>query len=688
MLAIAAFASGSAIRASLPTQAPQHPAAVTAQQGKTASTQLPTGRAPGISRSLRNANYSIDVRLDTERRTLTGHEVLTWRNISTITTPELQFHLYYNAWKNTNSTWMRERLHGRGTGLHDRPEADWAWIDITAVRLLNAGDALPIDLMTKTRYIAPDDDNPDDQTVMAVTLPESVQPGETVNVEIEWISHVPRTFSRTGTVGDYFFIAQWFPKIGVLNEDGWNCHQFHTATEFFADYGNYDVRLTIPTGWILGATGVERYVRENTDGTTTHHYYQEDVHDFAWTTSLDFLELRSRFEHPRLPAVDIRLLVQPEHVSQASRYFEATRVTLQFYGEWFGAYPYDHITIVDPAFQSGSGGMEYPTFFTGGTNWLAPPDVSSPEEVTIHEAGHQFWYGAVGTNEFEHAWMDEGLNTFAAARVLESSFIPHYHSTRFFGGFVPWVFRDIEWSRVIDGNRLTGYQRDAKMDAQATPTYRYWPGTANSISYNKTALWLHTLERYLGWPALQRSMAIFYKRWLFTHPKPSDFFDAINEGAQQDLTWFFDQVHGSAKVFDYGVQQLTSRPAGGRGFFGDGTDGDFAEPSTGGGTFVTTVVVRRYGEGIFPIDILIEFDDGHQIREQWDGKGRWTSLQYERYARATRAVVDPDRVLLLDIDYTNNGQTITPMARPAATKWSLKWLVWLQDVLLTYGFFI
>ena len=88
--------------------------------------------------------------------------MLTWRNISTITTPELQFHLYYNAWKNTNSTWMRERLHGRGTGLHDRPEADWAWIDITAVRLLNAGDALPIDLMTKTRYIAPDDDNPDD----------------------------------------------------------------------------------------------------------------------------------------------------------------------------------------------------------------------------------------------------------------------------------------------------------------------------------------------------------------------------------------------------------------------------------------------------------------------------------------------------------------------------------------------
>ena len=685
---IAILTGGAAIRASLTAPALQSPAAASVQQGQTAAAQSPTGRAPGMPRSLRNANYSIDVRLDTALRTLTGREVLTWRNISTVTTPELQFHLYYNAWKNTKSTWMRERLLGRGSGLHNRPEADWGWIEVTAIRLLGAGASPPIDLMEKTSYIAPDDGNPDDQTVMAVTLPEPLPPGETVNVEIEWTSRVPRTFSRTGTVGDYFFIAQWFPKIGVLDEDGWNCHQFHTATEFFADYGIYDVRLTVPTGWVLGATGVERDVRENAGGTTTHHYYQEDVHDFAWTTSPDFLDLRSRFEHPRLPAVDIRLLAQPEHAGQASRYFEATRATLKFYGEWFGAYPYDHITVVDPAFQSGSGGMEYPTFFTGGANWLAPPDVSRPEGVTIHEAGHQFWYGAVGTNEFEHAWMDEGLNTFATARALEAAFTPHFRSTRFFGGFVPWVFRDIAWSRAVDGNRLTGYRRDARMDAQATPTYRYWPRAASSISYNKTALWLHTLERYLGWPVLQRSMAMFYERWLFAHPEPDDFFDAISEGARQDLTWFFDQVHGSANVFDYGVQQLTSRSAGGRGFFGDGTDASFADPPTGAGTFVTTVVVRRYGEGMFPVDVLVEFDDGHQVRERWDGEGRWTAFQYERDARATRAVVDPDRVLLLDVDYTNNSRTMTPMAGPAATKWSLKWLVWLQDVLLTYGFFI
>ena len=645
----------------------------------------PTGSVIG-SPSPRNANYSIDVRLDLEHRTLTGREVLTWRNISNITTTELQFHLYYNAWKNTRSTWMRERLLGQGPGLHGRSEDAWGWIEVTAVRLLGAGDAPPIDLTDQARHISPDDGNPDDQTVLAVPLPQPVAPGRTVNLEIEWTSRVPRTFQRTGAIDDYFFIAQWFPKIGVLEDTGWNCHQFHASTEFYADYGVYDVRITVPSGWTVGATGAERGVRDNADGTATHQYYQEDVHDFAWTTSPDLLDLSDAFTHPVLPDVAIRLLLQPEHAAQASRYFDATSSTLKYYGEWFGAYPYDHITVVDPAWQSGSDGMEYPTFFTGGARWLAPDDVATPEAVTVHEAGHQFWYGVVGNNEFEHAWLDEGLNTFATARVLAESFDPHFRSVRFFGGFVPWVLRDVPWSRTIDGDRVTGYRRDARQDPQSTPSFRYWPGTAFSISYDKTALWLHTLERHLGWSTLQRGMAAFYDQWRFAHPTPDDFFRTINAASGQDLSWFFDQAHGDASTFDYGIDQLTSRRLSRRGFFGsagpDFSDGSDEE------VFETTVVVRRYGDGTFPVDVLTEFEDGSTRRETWDGAGQWTAFSYERDTRGTRAVVDPDRVLLLDTNVTNNGRTLTPMAGRAATKWTLTWMIWLQDVLLTYGFFL
>ena len=202
----------------------------------------------------------------------------------------------------------------------------------------------------------------------------------------------------------------------------WNCHQFHVGTEFFSDFGVYDVRMTVPRGWPLAATGRERERTDNADGTTTHRYYQEDVHDFAWTTSPDFLEARERFEHPGLPPVDMRLLLQPEHASQAARHFESARATLRYYGEWFGPYPYGHLTIVDPAWQSESDGMEYPTLFTVGTWWLMPRKDTYMEDTVVHEAGHQWWYGMVATNEFEDAWMDEGINQYANARVMAEEF--------------------------------------------------------------------------------------------------------------------------------------------------------------------------------------------------------------------------------------------------------------------------
>ena len=637
--------------------------------------------------SPRNASYAISARLDPESRTLTGDELLTWRNVTRIPATALRFHLYYNGWRNTRSTWMRERLLDGDPEAENRPEADWSWMDVTSLRVIRAGGG-PVDLTSTLRFISPDDGNPDDRTVLEAPLDAPVAPGETINVQIAWSSRVPRTFSRTGTIGNYYFLAHWFPKIGVLEDTGWNCHQFHASTEFFADFGSYDVRLTVPRGWIVGATGLERGRRDEADGTTTHHYSQDDVHDFAWTTSPDYLERRARFEHATLPPVDMRLLLQPEHEGQADRHFKATETALKYYGEWFGAYPYGHVTIVDPAWQSGAGGMEYPTLFTAGTRWLAPRSVTQPESVTIHEAGHQFWYGIVANNEFEHAWLDEGLNTFSTGRAIEQVYQPNYYAKRYFGGFVPWVFRDIPISRATDGNRLSGYRAVAKSDDQSTPTWQYSTRTAGGITYNKTALWLHTLERMLGWETLQRIMSAYFSRWSFKHPKPEDFFAVANEVSGRDLTWFFNQVHRSSNVFDYGVELLRTEPISGRGFFGDDGQRVFSTPRASGDAYRSIVVVRRFGEGIFPVDVKLVLENNEEVRWRWDGQARWRLFEVERPVRAAFAQVDPERVLLLDVNYTNNSATLKPQARRAARKWSLAWLVWLQDHLLTYGFFI
>jgi hypothetical protein len=631
--------------------------------------QAPVSAAPAPSP--RNANYSIDVDLDPASRTITGRAVVTWRNLTSKPASELRFHTYWNAWRDTTSTWMREWIRGAGpdtSELTRRPKSEWASMDVTAIRLLAGGTTAMADLLGGAHYIAPDDGNAEDRTVLAVPLPKSVGPGETIAVEVSWIAHVPRTFARTGVVGNSFFLAQWFPKLGVLEDGGWNTHQFHASTEFFSDYGVYDVRMTVPRGWVVGATGVERSRTDTPTGKTVHQYVQEDVHDFAWTTSPDYIVKTERFEHKRLQAVEMRLLIQPEHASQADRYFMATRATLRSYGEWYGPYPYVHITIVDPAFQTEAGGMEYPTLFTGGTNWLAPLTVTDPEDVTVHECGHQFWYGLVGNNEFEHAWIDEGLNTFSTARVIEETFSPNFYERRFFGGVVPWVFHDIAMSREIAGDRMAGYRTAARSDAQQTPSWRYASGTGGAITYNKTALWLHTLERYLGWRRLQRGMSLFFARSTFKHPTPEDFFSAINEGAGRDLSWYFDQVYRSSNAFDYALGTLTTEKRG--------------------DAYHTEVMVQRRGEALFPVDVQVIFDDGSRVREHWDGRERWKLYTWDRSAAAVSAEVDPDNVLLLDIDRTNNSRTLAPQTNKAARQWTARWFLWLQDLVQTYAFFV
>jgi hypothetical protein len=294
----------------------------------------------------------------------------------------------------------------------------------------------------------------------------------------------------------------------------------------------------------------------------------------------------------------------------------------------------------------------------------------------------------VASNEFEHAWLDEGLNTFSTARVIDTALGPNVYSERFFGGFVPWLFRDVRLTRENDGNRLGAFRPVASNDVQSTETWRYWPGSASAISYNKTSLWLHTLERMLGWETLQRAMSTYFSRWAFRHPKPEDFFAVINEVAGQDLTWFFDQVHRSSNVFDYGVDTFRSVTNQGRGYFGEGRERAFAPASGAADIYRTTVVVRRYGAGEFPVDVRVLFENGEEVRWRWDGRDRWKLFEIDKPSRASVVQVDPERVLLLDLNHSNNSATLMPRVAPAARKWSLAWMIWLQDHLLTYGFFI
>ncbi|MGE5199787.1 MAG: M1 family metallopeptidase [Rhodospirillaceae bacterium] len=659
--------------------------------------------------------YRISVSLDPAAHQLKGTQTLTWRNPSaTDAVSDLQFHLYLNAFKNTTSTFMKEsggQLRG-----DEMPKDGWGWIDITAIRTASG-----VDLKPTLAFIQPDDGNRNDQTVVKAALPEPVPPGGSVTLEMAFTSKLPRVFARTGYKDDFYLAGQWFPKLGVYEPagmrgraaGGWNCHQFHANSEFYADFGSYTVAITVPNGYVVGATGERRHERANGDGTTTYTYEQADIHDFAWTADPDYVVVRATFsaakdvtpaeyeriakllgrtiDEVKLSDVDITVLLQPDHLPQAQRHVDAAKAGLKWYGLWYGRYPYKTLTVVDPApGAGGAGGMEYPTFITAGSAWLFnywPFDrIRAVEEVTVHEFGHQYWYGMVANNEFEEAWLDEGFNTWSTSKAMVAA----YGSDATILEFLGIRMGDRDMTRASN-DPLARYNRILATSWDYTP-----PGVYGFYSYYKPALVLNTLEGFIGEQAMARVMRLYHERWRFRHPRSEDFFALVNEVTGQDWSWYFDQVIRGTEVVDYDIGSATSRPkptpqgvfdeAAGRRTVSssDARKNDAENERANKQVFESTVVVRRSGGVALPVEVAFKFEGKPVERRTWDGRDPTKVFRFERPEKLEWVDVDPDRKIALDVNWVNNGRRLVPDGRPAAS-WTARWLFLLHNVFTTLG---
>jgi hypothetical protein len=625
----------------------------------------------------RNANYTISVRLDPSTKTLAGVGRLEWRNRTAAPASELRFHLYWNAWRDNQSTWMRGVALAGDTTLATRPGSDRGSIDLTALRLVHAGTGAQTDLLPRAAFIAPDDGNLQDRTLMSVRLDQPVAPDGSVTIDIAWTARVPRTFARTGVLGNDYVVAHWFPKIGVLEDDGWRASQFHAHTEFFADFGTYDVSLTVPAGWAVGATGVESSREDHDNGTATHRYLARDVHDFAWATSPEFIEHRARFEEDGLSPVDLRLLLRPEHAAQAERHLTAAREALKQLGRRLGPFPWPNLTIVDPvtlvnprAQGESTGGMEYPVLIIAGTSWSNRWADFSLEDLVVHEITHQYFQSAIANDEVRHAWIDEGVTTWLSDEILATVWPNRFVAVdRYFGGLVTWRHTDVPWSRVHLGHFLDAYREAPGWDAPTTPTWRQSARTWAHTNYLRVPLALETLRRTIGADTMTTVLSTFAARARFRHPEPREFAATLNEAAGRDLTWLLDATLNSPDTFDYGVEHVVHR--------------DVANAR-----IESTVMLRRLAPGVFPVDIHVTFANGREVVEAWDGTATWRELKYEDAERVTRVEIDRDRTLALDVHRTNNSWTADPRATDAANRWTRRWITWMQHVLLTYAFFI
>jgi len=695
----------------------------------------PSWADPLPARAVHVADYDMRVRLDPEAKTLDGQQRIVWRNPSAEPVGELWFHLYLNAFKNSRSTFFVE---SGGQLRGDRMTGDgWGWIDVQAIRRASDG----LDLSPGATFEHPDDDNADDRTVCRVPLPQPVPPGGEIALDVTFRAKLPRIFARTGFFRDYFLVGQWFPKLGVYEPaglrgravSGWNCHQFHANSEFYADFGRYRVEITLPKRFVVGATGARSERRENPDGTSTHVFEQADVIDFAWTASPRFVEVKSTFsaekdvtpqeyaetaallgrtlDEVRLSDVEVTVLLQPQHAAQAERHVKAAKAAIKWFGLWYGRYPYPTLTVVDPAFgASGSGGMEYPTFITAGTSSLLsrwPLDrVLAPESVTVHEFGHQYWQSMVASNEFEESWLDEGFNTHSTAKVM----------ARTYG---PWVVQAFG-VRIGEGDMSrAGNSVDRMFDAIRTPAWGYSPGNYGFNSYQRTDLTLLTLESLLGKEAMARVMRTYHERWRFRHPTSEDFYAVVSEVAGRDARWFFDQTVERPGVLDDEVASVRSeRVPEPRGVFGEG-DGkktiatkearekERETDKAGGRPWRSTVVVRRRGEVTLPTSLSLEFEGGKSQtmtlqeldfagaktesapllaarKEDRPWAGRWKRVEITGERRLVSATVDPDNRVAIDVNRLNNSRRVEPDGR-AAAHWGARWVFWLQQALAMVG---
>jgi hypothetical protein len=625
------------------------------------------------------ANYTMDVRLDTHQKMLKGKERLVWTNMFEEPISELWFHLYWNAFKNNKSTLIKEAVRSGKRSFAEWEDDDWGYCNVQAIKIIKNPNFDNYDLTPTLEFMHPDDDNIFDQTVFRVILPYPLRPNQTIILDIDYEAKVPRPIAKTGVFKDYYFFAQWFPKIGVFQDGRWNCHQHHFATEFFSEYGTYNVKITLSSSFIVGATGVLLEKIENADGTTTHHYFQHSVHDFAWTAYPHFLEFKDFYEFIPGKKAKITLLLQPYHKHMKDRYLNALKAAVTYCSRALMEYPYSTITLVDPPRNTRSAGMEYPTLFTGGAYFIAPKEYFQPETVTIHEFCHQYFYGIVGTNEFENAWMDEGMTSFMDTEIYYDTYGEPPFSKQYFGIHV--LFKDVRIPIEADGmNRYIQAPDYDNLQRFSWDLMQRLSYTANA--YGKGEVLMRTLQRLMGKARFSAMLKDYTKQWSFKHPSPYDFIAVVNEFTHDDLTAFINQVIFGSDVLDYAIEEIKNRPVPKpKGIF---NNKPISEKNNK--IFDTEVLVRRKGEVISPVEVLIMFEDGTRKREKWNGKYRWERYRYKGPARIKSAVVDPEFKLLLDINRSNNSRTTNPN-EIAPIKWTSKWLLWLQHALEVFTIF-
>jgi hypothetical protein len=665
-------------------------------------------------------SYSIEVALNPETRELDGHETITWLNTLSKPVTSIPMHLYLNAFSNEGSSWYRYTLGARFQldTLLERFDDPWGW---TEPRSIRQGEA-----ELEWQAIAPDDGNHLDRSLIEVQLAEAIPPGETLVLDVDWTTRMPSAAARTGGHDRFFFIAQWFPKIaGVRPEGTFNRHQFFGATEFFADFADFDVTIAAPKDWGIAATG--KGSRQRVDGDVDwHRYQQKGVIDFVFTVGADMEDFVTPHELATGGTVQIHVFQPKGSAHQVPRWTRAVAASLDTMSLRIMPYPYETVTVVLPP-RSGlrTLGMEYPTLFTGavgGSFWDndIAKDLRLNESVIAHEFAHQYFSALVATNEFEDAFMDEGMTEYWGTEIMTDTWGEESGNGYFFG----------RPSNVNSSNMRTRPITTNQPAVWSGPSFLVRDYSGGAQFYDRPATTFQTAARLFGQDVVDAIFARYTQLWSFKHPRVEDFWAVAEEVAGPNVAAMLKEAYLHPAFPDYRVTSVSSsRYEPPRGYIHEGDERTYVDSDWDGDEFLgldpaayesdeqvlveildpghtrasrtmgrierRPIAPRREGsdEGDpedevayyvseariagpdwdhLPVTVELHFADGAVVVDDWDGKGVYRVYRFVRAAQLDAVIIDPDYKIRLDVVPVNNGLRREPEGE-IPSDWS-RWL--------------
>jgi hypothetical protein len=577
---------------------------------------------PGVRNWVQHARYSITATLDVPHNRVVGHETVMYLNRSPDSLHQLAVHL-------------RQNVFAPGS---PRRQAAPVTGGVSLGRVAVAGRTLAPD-----QYVV-------DGTVMELSLPARLLPGDSVGLEFAW-SYTPPPAPADGREGHedhVYFMGYWYPQIAVYDDvDGWVADPYLLEAEFYMDPADYDVRITVPRGWVVGATGVlqnadavlsaaardslaaarasGRVVRVFTPGpqaagalgagaAVTWHFTARDVRDFAWGTSDQYAWDRTRAlvgtgPSGALDTVDINSFFRLGAPAAAWRVGGArfTRNAIQQMSSYLWPYPYPQMTSMEGVLTSG--GMEYP-MMTLMQPWA---DTLSLAGDLMHETGHMWFPMQVGSNETRYPWMDEGFTQFDAAQGMRVLYGEPRRGGR------P---NDSEIGQRAGylGAARTGQDAPLMLPGGGDD---YPQGLYFLMYYDKTAQALAALRAVLGPATFHRAFVAYGRRWVDRHPQPYDFFNAIADVAGRDLSWFWTTWFYEAWPLNRALDAVV----------------------TTGDSVAITIVDR--GLAPMPVPLQVTRADGTVQHlevpvEIWLAGARRTVVRVAREPRIVRVEIDPE----------------------------------------------